>query len=285
MSEALRPTVLLWLDRWGCLPDGEGFATDDAYIWPVRRADAPLMLKVADPQGDEIGQGAVLAALDGRGAVRLVAQAGHVTLTHRVLPGGADLRDMALTGQDDAATGVMADLTLQMQGALRGADLPGLIPLDRWVRAAHGHATDARLPPDLRALLDWAEGFVREMVADRSQWTALHGDMHHRNVLHDSNLGWLSIDPKGIFGPPLYDFANTLLNPLPYTALVHDPGRMARQAAIVAERTGTLHAEVLTWTCLQGLLGMCWSLWDDERDYWLTGARLAGHLSGLRLPA
>jgi len=66
--------------------------------------------------------------------------------------------------------------------------------------------------------------------------------------------------------------------------LVHDPVRMARQAAIIAESTGTRPDDVLRWACLQALLGLCWSLWDDERAYWLAGARLAGRLARLALP-
>jgi len=242
------------------------------------------MLKVADPQGDEVGQGDLLRLLAGRGAVRLVESAGHVMLVHRVLPGGPDLVEMALGSQDDAATRVMIDLNLQIQAALHGADLPALIPIDRWASGAYGHGTNDRIPRDLRNFLVWGEGFVTEMLADRACWTALHGDMHHRNALHDGDLGWLAIDPKGISGPPLYDFANMVLNPLPHTGLVHDPVRMARQAAIIAESTGTRPDDVLRWACLQALLGLCWSLWDDERAYWLAGARLAGRLARLALP-
>jgi streptomycin 6-kinase len=269
--------------RWGAVAEGRWIRTDDALLRPVRLGDRRLMLKLADPDGDETGAPDWLRALDGRGAVRLVAEDGPVILIERVTPTGPGLAAMALGGQDEAALGIMVDLTLGAQSALRGADLPRLIPLDRRV-AFVGALDRAGLPGDLAAALAWAPGFLAEMTADRTGWTALHGDMHHLNALHDSDRGWLMIDPKGLLGPPPCDFANMLLNPHPHAGLTHDPARMARQAGLVAERLGLRPAEMLAWVTVQGLLGAAWSAGDADWPYWLAGARVAARLGGLSLP-
>jgi streptomycin 6-kinase len=270
-----------WCARWGLVRDGVAVVTDDALLLPVRQGGVAAMLKLADPGGDEVGAGAFLAALGGRGAVRVLAQEGAVLVMERVTQAGPGLATMALDGRDDAATGVLCDAIGAMHRALQGVALPGLIPLSD--RVAHVR-DDARLPGDLRAVMAWAEGFVAERVADRAGWRALHGDMHHFNLLCDAKRGWLAIDPKGIAGSAIYDYALICLNPLPHGGLVHDPARMERVTGVVAERAGTTRAEVLGWVMFQGCLSLAWSLWDDERDYWLRGLRVAAGLAGERLP-
>jgi streptomycin 6-kinase len=262
-------------------PDGPALVTDDAYLLPVRQGGRAAMLKLCDPGGDEVGAGAFLAALDGRGAVRVLAREGAVLLMERVAQVGPGLAAMALGGRDDEATGILCDAIGGMHRALEGVDLPKLIPLSE--RVAHVR-NDARLPGELRAVMRWAEGFVAERVGDRSGWRALHGDMHHYNLLQDAGRGWLVIDPKGIAGPRLYDYAVLCLNPLPHGALVHDPARMARVTGIVAERAGAEAREVLAWVLFQSCLSLAWSLWDAERDYWLAGLRVAAGLAGERVP-
>jgi streptomycin 6-kinase len=42
----------------------------------------------------------------------------------------------------------------------------------------------------------------------------LHGDLHHGNVLHDSERGWVAIDPKGVLGEPEYEIGVALRNPI-----------------------------------------------------------------------
>jgi streptomycin 6-kinase len=266
---------------WGVEPAGPPVVTDHGYLSPVTRGGERLMLKLSDPDDDEAEAGAFLTALDGRGAVRLIARDGAVLLMERLAHVGPTLTELALGGRDAEATGILCDAIGGMHRVLEGVAVPGLIPLSD--RVAHVRA-DARLPGDVVAVMRWAEGFVTERVTDRTAWRALHGDMHHFNLLHDDARGWIAIDPKGIAGPALFDYAILCLNPLPHGDLVNDPARMARVTAIVAERVGAEVGDVLGWVMFQACLSLSWSLWDDERDYWLGGLRVAAGLAGVRLP-
>jgi streptomycin 6-kinase len=270
--------ALQWMARWDCAPDGPFFTTDDGFLWPVRQGAAPLMLKIADGKDDEAQAWAVLAQLDGRHAVRLIRQAGHVTLMERVIHSGPTLEQMALTGADDAATRVLCQVTRAMQGALADMSPATLIPFD--VRVAF-LAEVAQGDPFHRWAADFAQGMAQD---SRPDWRPLHGDMHHFNVLHDARRGWLAIDPKGILGPPAYDYANILLNPFPHADHVLDPARLSRQAAIAAEIAGVPESDMLRWVCLHGCLGAAWSLRDDAYAYWREGAEIAGRLADLPLP-
>jgi streptomycin 6-kinase len=38
------------------------------------------------------------------------------------------------------------------------------------------------------------------LLAAPREITVLHGDIHHDNILHFGERGWLAIDPKGLIG-------------------------------------------------------------------------------------
>jgi streptomycin 6-kinase len=270
--------------RWGVTPDGGAMVTDHGYLLPVRRGGEALMLKLSDPGDDEAAAGDFLALLGGRGAVRVMEHAPAVVLMERIAHGGPRLEKMALEGQDDAAVHILCDVIAEIHAGLAGAVLPGLIPLDQRIAHVAGHGGDGRLPAGLRAVMRWAEAHVGERIAERDGWRALHGDLHHFNVVCDRSRGWLAIDPKGILGPALYDYAVLCLNPLPHAELVHDPAPMARVVDIVAERTTAQRGDVLGWVVFQACLSLAWSLHDEERDFWLGALRTAAALADMPLP-
>jgi streptomycin 6-kinase len=59
---------------------------------------------------------------------------------------------------------------------------------------------------------------------------------------------------------------------------------MAMVAGIVAERAGVGMREVLGWVMFQACLSLAWSLWDEERDFWLGGLRVAAGLAREPVP-
>nr|WP_274378954.1 aminoglycoside phosphotransferase family protein [Deinococcus cavernae] len=58
-----------------------------------------------------------------------------------------------------------------------------------------------------------AWSIAQELLNDPQDTTALHGDLHHGNVLHSPARGWLLIDPKGLVGERGFDYANIFYNP------------------------------------------------------------------------
>jgi streptomycin 6-kinase len=266
------------LTRWHLTRDGPDQPTDDALLIPVRQGSTALMLKIISPDGDETGQADFLAALNGQGAVRLIAHHGPALLMDRLIPSGPTLTDMATSGQDAAAMTILCDVTHRLQQALRGKTLP-LIPFDH--RTAFLSTISGGTPADM-ALVRWGADLARTLSV--GSWQPLHGDMHHLNVIHDQTHGWTAIDPKGILGPPAYDMANALLNPITAPHLTHDPARMAAMATLVARRFGVTPQRMLAFAALQGTLGLAWSLTDSEAPYWATCARIAGRLADLNPP-
>jgi streptomycin 6-kinase len=109
------------------------------------------------------------------------------------------------------------------------------------------------------------------------------GDVHHFNILRSDRRGWLAIDPKGIWGPRAYEYANTLCNPYPHTHIVAAASRMERQAAIIADRASIEKNLLLRFAFLHAAQAASWSLGQPDHLHWLSCARTAASLAALPL--
>lgn len=239
-------------DLWRLVPQGDAFETHSSYLQPVLIGGRPAMLKL--PKTDDEAHGpSALAYFAGRGAVALLAQDGMAHVTERAVD-GHDLVAMCGT-DDDGALSIICDVL----GALHAPRLtpsPVLIPLRTRFRTLFRMRSD-------HALFERAALLAEMLLADPRDERALHGDMHHENVVFDAARGWLAIDPKGVFGERLYDYANALMNPVGRAC---EPGRLERQAAIVSERTGAPLLRVLQFTVAHTALGTAWWIEDGHPE-------------------
>jgi streptomycin 6-kinase len=246
-SRPLQP----WLDLWRLAPDGAAFTTKyGSHLMPVRADGAPAMLKVAG--SDEERRGAALMAWwGGQGAARVLAHEGNAILLERC-DSERSLAAMARGGDDDEATRIICQTMIGLHAPRAAPPPPTLVPLPVWCRqlapaaASHG-GTFAK-----------ADAAMRELLADPREAVALHGDVHHDNILDGAGRGWLAIDPKGLIGERGFDYANLFRNPDAETALA--PGRMRRQARIVADAAGLEPARLLNWILAYAGLGAAWSV-------------------------
>jgi len=240
-----------WLKRWGLTPTGPSFTTLlGSRLMPVVRDGAPAMLKIAAHEEERNGA-RLMAWYAGQGAARVLAIEHEALLLER-LTGTRSLADMARSGKDDEATRILCEAAAGLHAARSEPPPPTLVPIDRWFRALepaaaqHG-GTFAKSAAAARHLL----GTPRDVVV-------LHGDFHHDNVLDGGARGWLAIDPKGVFGERGFEFANLFRNPSAEIALT--PGRMRRQARIVAEHAKLDPARLMQWILAYAGLGAAWSI-------------------------
>ncbi|HCR2031809.1 TPA: APH(6) family putative aminoglycoside O-phosphotransferase, partial [Enterobacter cloacae] len=96
---------------------------------------------------------------------------------------------------------------------------------------------------------------------------ALHGDLHHGNVLDFETSGWLAIDPKGLIGERGFDFANIftnpdLGNPVPPVATV--PETFQQRLSIVTGMADLDRERLLKWIIAWCGLSTAWSLSSNE---------------------
>lgn len=216
------------------------------------------MLKLSHDKDERLG-GILMEWWDGEGAARVLARDNAALLLERAT-GPASLADMARSGRDDEACRILCAAAARLH-APRSKPLPELIPLAHWFRdlepaaAKHGGIL-ARSAETARALLSGP----REVGA-------LHGDLHHDNVLDFGARGWLAIDPKPLVGERGFDFANIFTNPDladPAQPVATEPGRFARRLEVVAEAAGLERRRLLSWILAWTGLSASWFLNDGD---------------------
>lgn len=261
MSKAELARLML---QWRLEADGAPFRTSTSLLAPVRRDGAAAMLKL--PEGDdEAGGAAALAWFGGEGAVRLLAVEGTAQLMERAE--GDLLVTRVAAGKDDEASAVIGE-TLTRLHAPRPGPLPSLTPLPHRLRSLFA-------APD-EGPVGRAQRQARCLLADAPPAVVLHGDLHHENIVHDRERGWLAIDPKGLIGERTYDYANSLANPVSLPQIVLQPGRLPRQAAILAQTGGLELDRLMRWVFVHAALAACWSREAGQDDrHWLAVAELA----------
>jgi len=167
---------------------------------------------------------------------------------------GGTLGDAVRAGHDDQATIALCVLAASLHRPR--SDAPDtLLPLRE--HFAPLFATDARLwPHTARDLFARASGIALKLFDRPTAQIPLHGDLHHDNIL-SSDRGWLAIDPRGLFGDPLYDLANVFRHPHGVPDLVKDPRRIHALADAFATRLGYNRKRLLGWAAAHSALTAC----------------------------
>ncbi len=232
------------LERMGLQRDGDPILTAACVVGPVRRDGVPLFLKVTDEPEERAGSRA-LAVWDGHGAVRLVDADVDAFLLER---GGATLR--ATVRDDGEATRALCHAAAELH-SVPDVDLAPFPDLDRWYDALWRN-TDNRF--------DLPRQLTRALIDDGAPPVLLHGDLHHENLLDLGVRGWLTIDPKGIAGPPVFDYCNIFTNWTLAEAVEHFDSRLA----IVCTEAGFGRELLLSWIVSWSALSGIWHLEGGE---------------------
>jgi streptomycin 6-kinase len=224
-----------YLKRWRLTPDGEPVVTRTSRLLPVRAGDVPAMLKIALIDEESIG-GLLMQWWGGRGAARVMARDENAILMERAV-NGALLADVARKRDDDASR-IICTVLAQLH-APRGQAPAALVSLKEWFEPLRT-AAQAR-----GGLFGIAASAASDLLSSQQDIVVLHGDMHHRNVLDFGPRSWLAIDPKGLIGERYFDYANIFCNPDAEMATM--PGRLSRQAQVVAEAAHLERYRLLAW--------------------------------------
>lgn len=265
------------LSRWSLADPHLIARTATSTVWAVRQADGQrAVLKLLKPGQTEEARGAAyLQALAGQGAVQVYARDTRAILMEHCP--GPSLGDLARAGQDDEATDMLCSVIQTLHAAR--PDPTGLEPL----ASRFAPLTTASLDGDLAL----AAGIARDLLANPAPAQALHGDLHHDNVLQSAR-GWLAIDPKGVWGDPAYEPANAFRNPEGLGERLFDPTRIERLADRFSHRLAQPQHRLLGWAAAHCALSTRWSLeagQDITEDLRLLPLLLAARagFQGLRI--
>lgn len=251
-----------YLVRWDLAPDGEPFVTGTSTLLPVKAGDRPAMLKIAQSPEEERG-GQLMACWGGDGLAPVLAHEGKALLLARAE--GADLAVLARSGRDEEATAILCAVAAKLHS--RSAPSALLVPLERWFADLEQAAVRG-------GLFASAAETARDLLSGDGEFAALHGDLHHGNVLHFDR--WRAIDPKGLLGDRAFDYVNILRNPDAATAT--QAGRFERQAIRIAREAKLDVRRLLQWAVAFFGLSAAWQLEEGgmpELDLALAARALA----------
>jgi streptomycin 6-kinase len=90
----------------------------------------------------------------------------------------------------------------------------------------------------------------------------LHGDLHHYNVLFDSERGWVAIDPKGVVGEVEYEVGAALRNPCESSELFARSATVEKRLNQFASKLDLDFSRALRWAFSQAVLSAIWGVED-----------------------
>jgi len=242
-----------YFDLWRLIPDGVPIVTHSSRLFPVRRDGEPAMLKIAVSPEEKSGA-ELMVWWNGIGAARVLEHADEAILLERAT-GPRSLIEMVGNG---GASRIICKAVVGLH-ASRGTSLPSLIPLVHRFRSLEAMAHCEGGTFVLSAVT------ARKLLSEPRDVVALHGDIHHGNILDFGERGWLAIDPKGLVGERGFDYANLFCNP--DKGIATSPGRLARQAAVVAEAAQMERGRLLQWIIAWAGLSAAWLIEDGEDEH------------------
>lgn len=203
---------------------GDRLETESSLIAFGNRDNLQVVLKVIKQPGDEWQSGEILDAFDGNGVARVYERAPGAVLIERLQP-GLSLADMSLTGSDGGATDILAGVIQQMSAG----EFPKACPtVQDWAKGFERYKATGDNSIPMR-LVEAGHRVYSDLCASQLAPRLLHGDLHHYNVLFDSNRGWLAIDPKGVIGEIEYEIGAVLRNPIERPRLFVSPSIIERR--------------------------------------------------------
>ncbi len=259
------PELQHYLKTWNVSNPQLLAQTPTSHIYMVTYEQTLVVLKILTDYGVEERIGALaLRHFQGNGAVRLLHSDDGAQLLEYAE--GEDVTELVRKGQDEAATGVIAEVVNALH-ANDAAPPVGITLLRTWFRSLFAQAEQDH-NGDLNAILRHAAARADKVFAEPHEPRVLHGDIHHANIRHSAR-GWLAFDPKGLYGERTYDLANTLCNPVPLygAAMVVDEGRILHNAGILAQRCSIDRARVLLFLYLYACLTASWTLEGAETGW------------------
>lgn len=251
-----------YLDQWK-LSDPEPLAkTVTSDLYKVRASGQTAVLKILSEVGvkDERHAADVLQWYGGHGAIQLLRDDPSAILIEYV--DGEELTELVKSGEDDEATKIIADVLNKIHFVSQSETPHDLPPLQQRFQSLFDKADQNQKS---NSIFTRAAAMARHLLLDQSRAHVLHGDIHHGNILHHRERGWLAIDPQGLIGDRAYDAANALRNPLSLPEIVQNRERLLRQAQIMATVLDIDRERLLSYAFAHACLSACWSL-EDGRD-------------------
>lgn len=275
-----------YIAKWDCTADGEIFFTHSSVLWPVKRNAQSLMLKITNPEDDEAHAAEFINAFDGHGIVKLYEYDENKMLLDRLQNEKGSLDRLVYKGEDDTATHIVCDVIDRLhKWSPQKKEIPFLTNFQDRFETMIGYVNKGNVPDKYKPDFKYVYKLIFELSDQiKDTFRALHGDIHHFNILESDTGEWLSVDPKGFWGPKVYEYATALCTPPLYSHIVENDYIIRRRLQIMSERSGIEEKLIATFGFLHVMQVAAWCSWSkQDQDFWLESSRIAAKLANIKL--
>ena len=255
-----------YLTRWKLRHPTKLASTATSSLYKVQMDGDVAVLKIFSKSGiksESLGSES-LSHFRGLGAVTLLNADNGAQLLSFIE--GPTLRLMAEQGDDHSCAKIICQVLKILHSGIQPNSLPqGFPTMTENFQALF--SCDRAFGQD--KLLRRGADVARFLLKHEERKVVLHGDMHHGNVMHSSQNGWLAIDPKPLFGVLAYDTANSFYNPDFLNAGLIDIPRIRHYLEVFSLGLGISPKLILQYAFAYGCLSVCWDF-EDGNDASMT---------------
>ena len=252
------PELLMQCQQlWDIEVQPSPFELSHNYVTTVKlQSGSKAILKVGYPQTELFNEIKVLRLLQGNYTAQLLQSDEDIgaLLLEKIEPGTV-LTTIQRNDDEKAtliATQVLGKLPIPVPGGMKFPTVGDWGKAFQRVREIKGN-------PLSPIVLDKAERLLAELEASKDNRMLLHGDLHHDNILLDEQRGWLSIDPKGVVGDPLFNAARFLNNPRPRLIAMDNARKVIeRRLELISSAFEADISRLAAWAFVDCILSACW---------------------------
>jgi len=116
--------------------------------------------------------------------------------------------------------------------------------------------------------LDKARKFAEFLLKTFCEKVAMHGDLHHDNVIYDeSENRWKIIDPFGVVEDPVYEFASFMINPIDKIWKRIDAVSLVEERVRIFSQISDINpVRLKQWTFVKAVLCLIWTEKTENQD-------------------
>lgn len=226
-----------------------------ANVMSVRRENgSKAVLKVWHRPGTEQGGIDYLLGSDASATVTVIKRSATALLMEQL--DGPALSTVVTEKGDTLATEILARVGVELLGNTN-KNSHILRPLDQQLAALFEASFGPECQPSLKDNVRHARDLASFLLKTQTTQVALHGDLHHDNILRHKGR-WIAIDPKGLMGEPLFEFANAFRNPKGFNSLMREEETILRRASAFSAALQASQKRMLQWAAVKTALSISW---------------------------
>ena len=231
------------------------------YVASALRKEVPVVLKVGIEQDLLKREAAVLTFFKNHGAVDLIDSCDGALLLKKCSPGYSLMN--FFPHDERKSVEIEADVIKNLHlDPKEQKDFSDFVPLDDILK-------DLKQFSNIdEKYLNKARKFAEFLLKTSHEKVAMHGDLHHDNVIYDESENcWKIIDPFGVVGDPIYEFASFMINPIDKIWKRTDALSLVEERVhIFSQITDIDPVRLKQWTFVKAVLCLIWTAKTENQD-------------------